>query len=340
MKAAQPWLKFYPQDWRADEKLRMCSLAARGLWIEMLALMHRSERYGQLLIAGIVPNDAQIAIQVGASQIEVTAMLFELEKAGVFSRAATGAIYSRRMNRDEKRAKTARRNGKAGGNPTLKKQTENPVWDKGKVKPPDKGGLKPQRPEARIQILESIHPTNGSPPRAHEAGSPPLLERCFAAAGWRPPTEAKRVSAMGDLDGWMDSNFDFEEDILPGIARALREKSGKTSSLRRFTTTIAAVHGERVKLSVPVSVMPRLDRSGEGDAAEALRAALKKHCGKRTYDGWIAPARFDFEERKLTVVAASRFMLDWIRTHFSEFIEREARKIVGAGAMVDWRLPP
>jgi len=143
-------MKFYPQDWRADEKLRLCSLSARGLWIEMLALMHRSERYGQLLISGHVPTDAQLAVQVGAPSQEVSAMLSELESAGVFSRAASGAIYSRRMTRDEKKARIARKNGKNGGNPKLRKQTENPSSDKGL----DKGGVKPQRPEARGQRSE------------------------------------------------------------------------------------------------------------------------------------------------------------------------------------------
>jgi hypothetical protein len=143
--AAKPWMKFYPQDWRADEKLRLCSLAARGLWMEMLAIMHRSERYGQLLIGGQVPTEAQLAVQVGASTPEVSELLGQLEAAGVFSRAASGAIYSRRMTRDHKKAQIARKNGKTGGNPKLRKQMENPPLDKGA----DKGGLKPQRPEAR-----------------------------------------------------------------------------------------------------------------------------------------------------------------------------------------------
>lgn len=143
--AAKPWMKFYPQDWRADEKLRLCSLAARGLWIEMLAIMHRSERYGQLLIGGQVPTDTQIAVQVGASPPEVTACLADLESAGVFSRTAKGVIFSRRMARDHRKAETARKNGKNGGNPTLCKEAGNPASDKGV----DKGGLKPQRLEAR-----------------------------------------------------------------------------------------------------------------------------------------------------------------------------------------------
>lgn len=150
--AAQPWMKFYPQDWRADEKLRICSLAARGLWIEMLAIMHRSERYGQLLIGGLVPTEAQLAVQVGTSPDQVPPLLAELEQADVFSRTGSGVIFSRRMTRDQKRADIARKNGKKGGNPKLGKQTEKPPSDKGGVNPPDKGGDKAQRPEARGQI--------------------------------------------------------------------------------------------------------------------------------------------------------------------------------------------
>lgn len=161
--SVNPWMKFYPQDWRADEKLRMCSLAARGLWIEMLAIMHRSERYGQLLIGGRVPTDAQLAVQVGASPSEVTALLAELDGADVFSRAASGAIYSRRMTRDHKKAENARKNGKKGGNPKLSssggKTKEIYGWDNQQDNHSDKGGVKPQSPEARNQ--NTPHPPTG-----------------------------------------------------------------------------------------------------------------------------------------------------------------------------------
>lgn len=123
--AAQPWMKFYPQDWRADEKLRMCSLSARGLWIEMLAIMHRSEQYGFLLIAGSIPTDAQLAVQVGASPQEVTELLAQLRQADVFSCAANGAIYSRRMTRDNRKSIALSKNGKKGGDATARKTAEN-----------------------------------------------------------------------------------------------------------------------------------------------------------------------------------------------------------------------
>ena len=40
---SQPWIKFYPRDWRGDQALRVVSLAARGLWIEMLSIMHEGQ---------------------------------------------------------------------------------------------------------------------------------------------------------------------------------------------------------------------------------------------------------------------------------------------------------
>lgn len=162
-----PWLKFYPTDWRADPALRMCSLAARGLWIEMLALMHEATPYGYLLVSGRSPTDAQLAVLVGAPSEQIPGLLGELEAAGVFSRTKEGAIYSRKMTRTAKKAAVARKNGKMGGNPTLCNTKENPA----SVNLMDKGEVKTQKPEARSQI-EKEEPDGSSkkprdPPEKH-----------------------------------------------------------------------------------------------------------------------------------------------------------------------------
>ncbi|TPE53063.1 hypothetical protein [Amaricoccus solimangrovi] len=143
-------MKFYPSDWRADPRLRMCSLAARGLWMEMLALMHEATPYGHLLISGISPTDAQLAVLAGAPSDQIPDLLGELESAGVFSRTRSGAIYSRRMTRDDKKSAQARKNGKNGGNPILCNSKGNTPPDN----PQDKGGDKTQKPEARSQKPE------------------------------------------------------------------------------------------------------------------------------------------------------------------------------------------
>jgi hypothetical protein len=118
----RPSFQFYPGDWLNHAALRMCSIAARGLWIEMICLMHQGSPYGFLKVnhRAILPeNLARIA---GITIEEVHALLGELEGAGVFSRDADGCIFSPRMVRDEEvRAKRAA-GGHLGGNPALVKR--------------------------------------------------------------------------------------------------------------------------------------------------------------------------------------------------------------------------
>jgi len=47
-----PWMKFYPRDWRGDQALRAVSIAARGLWMECLCIMHEAKPYGHLVLNG------------------------------------------------------------------------------------------------------------------------------------------------------------------------------------------------------------------------------------------------------------------------------------------------
>lgn len=263
--ASSPWLKFYPQDWRADEKLRMCSLAARGLWMEMLALMHRSERYGQLLINGRVPTDAQLAVQVGAPPNEVTALLAELDLAGVFSRSASGAIYSRRMTRDAKKAKIARQNGKSGGNPTLRKQGENPASVNGADKAGVKGGDKPQKPEARSQRPEE--PPKPEPPnRAREPAMPADVRAVLDEGGYVTPPGDLRLLAE-----WYAAGATLEQDILPVIRRVRPTLRKAPFKLKVFDAAI------REKLAADEAEIERLRgisrRFGEADRAQAAGGA-------------------------------------------------------------------
>lgn len=144
---ADPWVRFYTSDWRADPALRMCSMAARGLWIELVCLMHEATPYGHLLVNGVSPTDAQLSVLVGAPSGQIAALLGELESAGVFSRTRAGVIYSRKLTRMAKKAATARNNGRKGGNPSLCNHAQNPPPDN----PHDKVRDKTQKPEARSQ---------------------------------------------------------------------------------------------------------------------------------------------------------------------------------------------
>lgn len=45
---SRPAFQFYPADWRKNAKLRRCSPAARGVWVDILCLLHDSDEYGIL----------------------------------------------------------------------------------------------------------------------------------------------------------------------------------------------------------------------------------------------------------------------------------------------------
>lgn len=121
--AKQPAIMFYTGDWMKDPALRSVSIAARGLWMDLLCLMHESPRRGYLQHANGKPVTAeQVARMTGCSTDEVSQLLQELEYSGVFSCTEHGVIYSRRIVRDESMREKRRIAGKKGGNPILLKQ--------------------------------------------------------------------------------------------------------------------------------------------------------------------------------------------------------------------------
>lgn len=42
----RPSFQFYPADWRNNANLRRCSPAARGIWIDVICVLHDSDEYG------------------------------------------------------------------------------------------------------------------------------------------------------------------------------------------------------------------------------------------------------------------------------------------------------
>lgn len=125
------WGKFYWADWSNDPKLKLCSLAARGLWMQMLCIASESIPVGYVAVGKIALDNAAIAKLSAASLDEVNDLVAELERNDVFSRTSKGTIYCRRMISDAKKSQTARENGKNGGNPSLRKIKENQASDKG-----------------------------------------------------------------------------------------------------------------------------------------------------------------------------------------------------------------
>lgn len=217
-----PYMKFYCSDWRGDPRLRMCSLAARGLWIDLMSYAHEGEPYGHLTIDGKVPDLPGIAALVARPLKEVKAAIAELEERNVFSRADNGAVISRRMVRDKAKADRDRQNGKSGGNPDLK--------------PPDNEGVNPQVkliPTARDQKEKKEDAPNGAPPKYFfESGVIRLSEKDFRK--WEQSfTHLELRAELLSLTQWAAQIKEQGKDWFFAVSGALAKRNREIAEARK-----------------------------------------------------------------------------------------------------------
>lgn len=85
-------------EWLNDDAIRSVSLAARGLWADLRAVMHGRSPRGYLRHKDGQPLTAtQIALLIDEPVEDVAALLSELIAAGVASRTDAGVIYDHRV---------------------------------------------------------------------------------------------------------------------------------------------------------------------------------------------------------------------------------------------------
>jgi len=143
-----PAMMFYFGDWFKATDVRGCSLAARGLWIDMLGIMWEGDNPGYLESNGTPLNATFIGRVIGEDKGTIETLIGELDASGVFSRDERGCIYCRRMVKDvHKRLSCSEAGRRGGGNPLLKTFKGTP---KGRVK----GGHEYENEDASIDTNE------------------------------------------------------------------------------------------------------------------------------------------------------------------------------------------
>jgi len=120
--AKLPSFQFYPGDWMKDPNLKRCSHTAKGVWIDMICLMFECDERGILASGGDVWTLDEIACAVGGAQDVSLAGIHELLAKGVASRNSVGAIFSRRLVRDEHIRTVRAKAGSKGGSKTSSKK--------------------------------------------------------------------------------------------------------------------------------------------------------------------------------------------------------------------------
>lgn len=112
--AKAPYFPFYPGDWMKDPSLSMCAPATRGIWSDLLCVIH------ELNQGGTASGSAeQLARACRCTVAEFVAAADELAATGtadISQRNGRYHIHSRRMERDLKTRAEREAAGSAGGN--------------------------------------------------------------------------------------------------------------------------------------------------------------------------------------------------------------------------------
>jgi hypothetical protein len=231
--AKRPATQFYWGDWRRDTALRACSLESRGLWIDLLCVMHDGEPYGHLAVKGQALTDHEAAGVVGIPVARYRRLLAELEAKGVPSRTDDGMIYSRRMVRDEHIRTVRATSGKLGGNPILLDNQRAAKLDK------QSGKQKPTPAVASASAKELPSNNNNGAARAEPAASWPQLH------GKLPPTGLYRQQVMAFVASLPEAHAEGWCALLLQTLAGIGTPGGVAVTPDELLTTIATYTASR-----------------------------------------------------------------------------------------------
>jgi len=239
--AKLPAFMFYPGDWMKDPNLKRCSHAAKGVWIDMLCLLHECEERGVFQTAGQAWSDEEIAQAVGGRLDVTLPCIRELVDKAVADRNTSGAIFCRRMVRDENKRRLCSEAGKKGGNPTLIGHS------KGHPKGERKGNTKGESTPSSSVLVSITEKDNERVTRARE----PSLSMVQTFPPGYTPTSGWTVGFFRFYEAypssvrrrdlanyWRDNNLEpLTEAILAGLERWKGcgwWKRGKTHGMRSW----------------------------------------------------------------------------------------------------------
>ena len=183
-----PAIQFYPGDWHKDQGVQALDLLQRGAWFELLLMMHDSDERGVLLVNGAPMPDAVIARRLGLDNQSANQILTTLLTYGVASRReADGALFCRRMVKDERLRQVRTESGKKGGNPRLLNQTANQT----PKQTPTTGVMQIPTPSSSSSITTSIEEREV----ADATASAPLIEKVVKEKSAKKTPDGRRNSA-------------------------------------------------------------------------------------------------------------------------------------------------
>ncbi len=180
-----PAMQWYPGDWRKDPGVQALSYEERGVWFELLMLMHDCEQRGKLILNGKAIENHRIGLMLRLTEDEISHHISQLISLGVASLCEeTGALMCRRMVRDEEKRNKLSEYGKKGGNPAFERGKDNPYYkptNKPLHKPEYKPNISPSSSSSSsISLEDKSVPTSGTTPTPRKRFTAPTPDEVRA----------------------------------------------------------------------------------------------------------------------------------------------------------------
>jgi len=244
---------FWWSDWEADETLRLCSLAAQGLWMRMLCICAKAEPRGYLVAAGRKLSPSDIAAIVGRPEPEIKTLFDELERNGVFSYDRNGVPYCRRMQREQKRYAKRSQEGKKAAKRRWANHKENKGENSqnigrpmGAPRTPAHGS--PMTPSPSPSPLPESNERSSEQGAARESANE-LLDTLIEAADGNVAHGAYGVEVVAPIMDLQAAGCDLAEDILPAVREVVPklEQPLRTWGARFLRDAILARQAARLR---------------------------------------------------------------------------------------------
>lgn len=204
--AKLPAFQFYPKDWLIDPELSRCSNGARGLLMDVLCIMFQTEPRGVLETNGEPWKLQEVARTVRGPYKENLSLLNELVKKGALGLTKSGALFSRRMVKDEERRQDdakRQRNHRAPGHA-------------------------PVTPVSHGQN-DGLHTPRHGPvtglSRRSSSSSSSSIQKPFTdpKKGWVNPDEQRRAATREALNSAFRKSTEVASDVLGDVPKKLTE---------------------------------------------------------------------------------------------------------------------
>jgi hypothetical protein len=206
-----PSYQMYPKDWNEDAALKMCSLAAQGLWIRLINTSYDMPVKGVFRFNKEPLKAQEILIMLPGNMRSKKNAFSELIKWGVIKQMDDNSFYCKRLYKDMRLREIRKEAGSKGGNPNLVgnlvKQNLNQT-PKQNLTPAASASSSSSTSVYNIytikQVQDAAYPVGVSDKQAQE-----FFDH-YDSQGWVKGNGQKITNLRSALSSWKNKSYQFE----------------------------------------------------------------------------------------------------------------------------------